>query len=200
MKKLFLNLGLGFGLAIATSLSAAFAVQPSTVAEDAKINWSQVIDDPFDGKVVYDKHYTDAFSFVSSWSLQEIRATYTEKKSVLVGYRTNWQTRWVRDDDCKHEKRSDCRDGQRRERYSTREPIYRTDRTDRTPQKILFAIAGNRYTYENGAVSPELAAALAQAPEENMRIRLVWEDGKTTDTIIGKGTVKAWKTIFKAQI
>jgi hypothetical protein len=32
---------------------------------------------------------------------------------------------------------------------------------------------------------------------ENMTVRLVWENGATTDMEIGKGTVAAWKTVFK---
>jgi hypothetical protein len=81
--------------------------------------------------------------------------------------------------------------------YPVQEPIYKTFRTDRSPQKILFAINRQRYTYERGAVSPELAAALSQAPDGNVRIRLEWDNGDTTDMEIGRETVKAWKTVFK---
>ncbi|MCY7277723.1 MAG: hypothetical protein LH702_29290 [Phormidesmis sp. CAN_BIN44] len=63
----------------------------------------------------------------------------------------------------------------------------------------MFAIAGKIYTYESGSVSPELALALSNAPTtKNMRIRLEWQDGKTTDVEIGKGSVGAWRTIFSS--
>ena len=51
---------------------------------------------------------------------------------------------------------------------------------DRIPRKILFAIAGKIRTYENGLVSPELASALSTAPDQNMRVRLEWQDDEET--------------------
>jgi hypothetical protein len=45
-------------------------------------------------------------------------------------------------------------------------------------------------------VSDELATALKNAPEKNLDIRLVLEGGETVDSEIGKGTVKAWGTIY----
>lgn len=189
MKRQLLGLGLSVGLAF-SAIPAAVAVQPAPVQLNSKVQWSKVVDDPFDGTVVYDRHYTNDFAFVSSWSQQGIRATYTEFNSELVGYRTTWDTPSL------------CYGYGRRCRYRwfepdpIREPIYRRWSTDRTPESILFAIHGQRYTYEAGPVSPELAAALASAPAGNMRIRLVWSDGGTTDVEIGKGTVAAWKTLF----
>ncbi len=201
--------GLGLSLAFVLSTpSAIVAVQSAPIQENSNVRWSQVVDDPFDGIVVYDKHFTDSFTFVSSWSKQGIRATYTQKATVLVGYQTTWQSQWVSNGDCEHHdshkhpnrdqhQKSDCKPAQHLESYPAQEPVYQTFRTDHIPQKIWFAINGRIYTYESGAVSPELAAALSQAPDENMRIRLEWNNGSTTDMEIGKGMVKAWKTIFK---
>ncbi|MGV0027747.1 hypothetical protein [Phormidesmis priestleyi] len=172
-------------------------MESAPITEDFKVAWSQVIQDPFDGTVVYDKHFTSELAFVSSWSKQGIRATYTQKRSILTGYRTTWVTEWVSDYyDCKH--KSSCKHRQRLESYPTQVPVYETFYTDLIPHRILFAIAGKIYTYESGSVSPELALALSTAPNENMRIRLAWEDGKTTDVEIGKGTVEAWRTIFSS--
>jgi hypothetical protein len=180
------------------------AVQSAPIQEYSDVKWSQVVEDTFDGTVVYDRHYTNDFTFVSSWSKQGIRATYIQKNTVLTGYRTTWQSRWVSDGNCRdnyHKRRRDrkCKPRQHLESYPTQEPVYQTFRTDRIPRSILFAIAGKIYTYESGSVASELASALSAAPDENMRIRLEWQDGRTTDLEIGKGTVRAWRTIFSLQ-
>jgi hypothetical protein len=193
-------LSLGFGLAVTLGMAAtAFAVQSAPITENSKVKWSQIIADPFDGTVVYDKHFTNEFAFVSSWSTHGIRATYTQKKSVLTGYRTTWATQSVPNYDCQPKKHHHCKHQQELETYPTQEPVYEVFYTNYIPQKILFAIAGKLYTYESGTVSPELASALSTAPDENMRIRLEWQNGDTTDLEIGKGTVRAWKTVFKTQ-
>ncbi|MBW4421108.1 MAG: hypothetical protein KME13_18035 [Myxacorys californica WJT36-NPBG1] len=201
MKKPLLSLGLGLVSSFVTS--TAFAVQSAPITENSKVKWSQVIEDPFDGAVVYDKHFANNFTFVSSWSKQGIRATYTQKKSILTGYRTAWVTQWVPEYNCKRKterkKDDDCKHKQRLESYPTQEPVFQTFYTDHVPRTILFAIAGKIYTYESGSVAPELASALPAAPNENMRIRLEWQDGRTTDMEIGKGTVRAWRTIFSSQ-
>lgn len=187
--------GLGLALALALSPSfTAFAVQPAPIQETSNIKWSEVVEDPFDGTVVYDKHFTNQFTIVSSWSKQAIRVTYTKKDSVFEGYQTVWQTRWITDStgEGKHKKTR-----QRLERYPTQQPIYRTVHTEIIPDKILFAIRGQLYSYEGGQVPSDLAEALASAPtEENMRIRLEFNTGKTLDVEVGKGTVKTWKTVF----
>jgi hypothetical protein len=36
------------------------------------VQWSQVVENTFDGAVVYDKHYANNFTFVSSRSKQDI--------------------------------------------------------------------------------------------------------------------------------
>ncbi|WP_445629474.1 hypothetical protein [Nostoc sp. DSM 114167] len=57
----------------------------------------------------------------------------------------------------------------------------------------IFQLDGSTGTF---AVSKELAAALKNAPDENLDIRLVLEGGQTVDSEIGKGTVKAWRIIY----
>jgi hypothetical protein len=46
------------------------------------------------------------------------------------------------------------------------------------------------------SVSDELATVLQQIPDENVKIRLVTENGELVDSEIGKGTVSAWKTVY----
>jgi hypothetical protein len=188
MKKQLLALGISVGFVLSLG-SFAGAVQPAPVEGNADVQWSKVISDPFDGTVVYDKNFNPSdhgYVFVTSWSKGGIRATYTWYESAIDGYRTIWRSRWV------HRKGKKVE-----EQYPEQEPIYRYTRFDNTPKAILFAINGQRYTYEEGAIAPDLATALVSAPPGNMRIRLVWENGKTKDIEIGKGTVEAWKTVFR---
>jgi hypothetical protein len=48
-------------------------------------------------------------------------------------------------------------------------------------------------------ISNELAQALQTAPEGNVSIRLVTENGETVNTEIGQGTVAAWRTVYTPQ-
>lgn len=188
MKLQLLGLGLSFVVSVA---SPALAVQPAPVGANDNVTWSKVMENPFDGKIVYDRNYNPDFVFVSSWSKNGIRATYTELKTVLVGYDYDAYPRY-------------SRRGLGFGRYRWRDfdlfpqvaPIYRVYATESVPESIQLAINGTIYTYQSGAVSAELAAALANAPPQNMVIRLVWRDGTTKDMTIGKGTVEAWRSIF----
>jgi hypothetical protein len=190
MLKPLLTFGCTFGctLSILLSTAAVYAVPPVSLSRNTKVEWSQVIDDRFDGKLVYDKNYSPSgsFEFISRWSMQGIQATYTEYWSEVVGYRTVWRTKTVKEN------------GKTREvRYRDQEPISERRRRDRAPKLIKFALNDQIYMYEGGAVAPELAAALATAPPGNITIRLVWNDDSTADMEIGKGTVEAWRSVFK---
>lgn len=172
--------------------SPAFALQPASVRANDDVAWSKVVENPFDGQIVYDRNYKDDFVFVSSWSRQRIGVTYTQVNSVLLGYDYGSSVGY-----------SDFSKYRRRGLglglgflFGQRSPIYRRDVTDNVPDSISLAINGNVYTYEDGPVSPELAAALASAPPQNIKVRLKWKDGTVRDTEIGRDTVRAWKTIF----
>ncbi|MDZ8186737.1 MAG: hypothetical protein RMX96_18040 [Nostoc sp. ChiSLP02] len=71
-----------------------------------------------------------------------------------------------------------------------------TQKVDKLFLKIgeqVFQLDGSTGTF---AVSPELATALKNAPDKNLDIRLVLSGGQTVDSKIGKGTVKAWRSIY----
>jgi hypothetical protein len=190
-KNLLIGLGctLGFSLSLAcTNISQVLAVQPSPIDQHAEVDWSKVVNNPFDGKVVFDKNYTDDFAFVSAWSKQGIRATYSRYWKEVDGYKLVWKTRRVYSD----------RAGQYIDApYQEQEPTYRIFSEDLNPKEILFSIRGQVYRYEDGIVDPNLANVLATAPSGNMTVRLVFSNGKTFETEIGSGTVEALKTIFQ---
>lgn len=192
MKKHLYSLILAAGLTLGLG-TAAQAVAPVVTSLDYKVEWSKVMNDPFDGAVVYDKNFDPGgrFEFISRWSQQGIQATYRNYHAELVGYRTAWRPQPFYG----YGKRNRY---YRAFSYVDSEPVYRRFGVDRTPTAIKFAINGKVYTYEQGAVSPDLATALATAPDANMTIRLLWEDGGATDVAIGRGTVAAWKTIFRS--
>ncbi|MBW4692404.1 MAG: hypothetical protein KME27_11630 [Lyngbya sp. HA4199-MV5] len=185
-------LGLGLSFTVCTAMPA-LAVQPATVEAGDNVAWSKVIDNPFDGKIVYDRNYKSGFVFVSSWSKNGIGVTYNRIGSTLIGYDGGFG-------------RYGGGFGHYRRGFglgldfglsSDVASVYRYYLTESVPDSISLAIGGKVYTYASGPVSPELATALATAPPGNIPIRLIWNDGKTKDTEIGKDTVKAWKTIFQ---
>jgi hypothetical protein len=57
----------------------------------------------------------------------------------------------------------------------------------------VFQLVGSNGTF---VVTDKLANALKNAPVKNVDIRLVLDGGSTVDSQIGKGTVKAWRTIY----
>jgi hypothetical protein len=181
-----LSWGISLGLLLALP-SAVWAVPPASVDRDGNVPWSSIVENPFDGKIVYDKHFGDDFAFVTSWSSQGIRATYTEYSSVQVGSRRTWKSRRVWH-----------RDRYINDRYLDHQPIYELRSRSQSPQALLIASQGKIYRYTDGEVDPELAAVLASLPAGNTTIRAVWDNEQTKDFPIGAGTVEAWKSIFKA--
>lgn len=191
MKLRLLGLGLGFAL---STVSPALALQPASVRANDSVAWSKVVENPFDGKVVYDRNSQGGSIIISSWAKSGIRATYLQKDSVPVaeqpssGFGLGFGLGFGR--------------GRGFGRgfglfANTAVPVYQQSLVGSVPDSLNIAINGKVYTYTDGAVSPELSAALASAPSQNVKVRLVWKDGRTQDTEIGKGTVDAWKTIFR---
>ncbi len=83
VKKQLLNLGLCLGFLLSAT-SEVFAVEPAPVKDSDSVQWSKIIDSPFDGRIVYDKNFNDDLIFVSSWAKSGIRATYTRIESKLL--------------------------------------------------------------------------------------------------------------------
>lgn len=187
MKNHLFCLLLTTGFTLSSGL-AANAIAPVVISQNSNVEWSKAINDPFDGLVVFDKNFDagGSFEFISRWSPQGIQATYRNFFSEIIGYRTVWKSQRVKSGD-KYRTYS----------YPEQEPIRKRFSRDRIPTAIKFAINGKVYTYAQGAVPPDLAAALVSAPDENMTIRLMWDDGGSTDMAIGRGTVQAWKTVFR---
>lgn len=189
---------LGFSYLI-SSISPAFAVTPASVNANDNIAWSKVVENPFDGKIIYDRNYKSDFVLVTSWSKNGIGATYTQVRAAVInyGYRSSYHRRGFRFGGF-----GGFGGFGRSGRFGgfgeffNDEPVYQRFTTENVPDSINLAINGKVYTYQNGPVSPEIAAALANAPPENVKIRLIWQDGRTKDTEIGKDTVRAWRTVF----
>jgi hypothetical protein len=179
MRQKCLAFGMSIGLVFAI-VPSVFAVSPVSINQDADLPWSTIIDNPFDGKLVYDKHFTDNLAFVTSWSKQGLKATYTEYWSEVIYYRRVWRNRHG-------------------DRYSHQEPIYNKISRSKSPKAILFSVNGEIYTYTSGEVNRQLAEALANAPAGAMTVRAVWADDSTTDFPIGSSTVEAWKIVFKTK-
>jgi hypothetical protein len=186
-------LGLGLSFTVSTAYPA-LAVAPAAVEAHDNVAWSKVVENPFDGRIVYDRNYNSGFVFVSSWSKSGIGVTYNRIGSRLIGYDAGFGHSGFGGFGFGHYRRGF---GLGLGLSSGIDPVYRYYLTESVPDSISLAIAGKLYTYTSGPVAPDLAAALANAPPGKVMIRLVWNDGRTKDTEIGKDTVKAWKTIFQ---
>lgn len=188
MNKLFTQIILILILVSSDIFPVQAKVQPSPVNQDSSVSWSKVTDDPFEGKIVYDKDF-DGFgsaAIVSSWSKQGIRLSYFWQEKKVDYYRQVQKTRTVKRNNRNEE-----------ETYWESEPVYKTVSHSKNPESIMLSINGQVYTYEGGVISEELASVLANAPAKNVKIRISWSDGSTTDSTIGSGTVKAWKQIYQ---
>jgi hypothetical protein len=185
--------------AIWTLGAPSWAVLPSGVQEGDRVPWSQVVADPFDGKIVYDKDFHHSFAIVSTWSAQEIRATLVERNAIVVGTRQVQRQRNVCVYDAYHRSRN--RHGKneecvwRTEYYYETEPITQDRLT--SPTQLMFSIYGQVYTYSQGPVPDNLAQALAYAPTGDMYIRAVFENGTYRTMRIGPNTVAAWREVFR---
>lgn len=185
MKLQLVLLGLG---CIASSISPALAVPPASVSVNDGVAWSKVVENPFDGKIIYDRNYKADFVLVSSWSKKGIGMTYTQVRAVIIG--DGYYPRYRR--------RGFGLFGgfEGFGAFFHDQPVYQRFLSENAPDSVSLSINGKVYTYQQGPVLPELAAALASAPPEKVKIRLVWQDGRTKDTEIGKDTVRAWKAVF----
>jgi hypothetical protein len=180
-------------LSLAILLSLGHAA-PSQAVEAfsnpaGEIQWSKVVGDLAEGPTVYDRND----GVFSSWSKTAIRFTYSYSYAVPDGYTTENYEEQVYDG-------QDEQTGNARYRTENRQrevPLYRYETSNDVPTSLQFSIGGKDFTYTSGPVSPELATALANAPNRKLRLKLVWGNGKTSKAVIGKNTVRAWKQVFQ---
>jgi hypothetical protein len=160
-------------------------VDSAALGTGRNIPWSEPvrIDDPFEGSFigVFDRNYF--FDRILNESTQvEVQSLWSREavRFLLV----------TRD--------RDCSDGEFPFGFSVH---YCSDlNASRTVTELfvkindeVFQVSGENSTF---SISSELAQALQNAPEDNVSIRLVTENGETVDSEIGKGTVVAWKSIY----
>lgn len=181
-------------LTSAFTTSAAQAIEPALIRYDASGPWSSVEYSEFDGLYVNDRH--DGIGgendrIVTQWSRTGIRATFRDYS--IAGYTIVPRTHYESERYYSHHAQ---RWLYRRIPYTVYERVPQWTYEDRIPTAIRFAIDGEQYTYTEGPVSPELAAALASAPPGNLRIRLEFGDQMQHEVKIGAGTVRAWQRVF----
>jgi hypothetical protein len=159
-------------------------IKPVQIQETDSLNWSQPIQNPIDGLMVADKDYNPYSVLLSTWSPQAIRVTFRQRNDVIIDY--------TRDIDF-----YECDDGQRipytQLRAKTQDRVI-------IPIALWFTINNKAYVYRGGKVAPELAKALANAPDGDIFIRAVWPDKRIYDMRVGRGTVAAWKKIYQEEV
>jgi hypothetical protein len=148
------------------------------------VMWSRVINDPFDGLIVYDidsgngtRGTLGIDTVISSWSKKEIRVSCS-------GYGRFTTTQRV------------LKQGIANGRQYSYYVDEKVTNSAIAPNVLMFSIRGKIYTYSDGEVSKELSEALANAPPGDMFIRAAWSNTYIT-LRVGPQTVAAWKEIFK---
>jgi len=183
------------GATAALATAPVQAIEPALIRYDASGPWSSVEYSEFDGLYVNDRHDgigdDEKDHIVTQWSRAGIRATFRDYR--IAGYTTVPRTYYESERYYDHHTQ---RWLERRFPYTVYERVPQWIYEDRIPTAIHFAINGKQYTYTEGSVPPELAAALANAPPGNLRIRLEFGDQMQHEVEIGAGTVRAWQRVF----
>ncbi|HEY9669479.1 MAG TPA: S41 family peptidase [Coleofasciculaceae cyanobacterium] len=164
-------------------------VKSAKLEKNMGVPWSKPvrINDPFEGNyfAVFDKHHwgkgilgaEGERQVISLWSRNSIRLLFTDTTSQCTS---------VYDPNTKQTS-SHCTD---------------SDTTPSVQQLLLkigekvFTLNGQNNSFE---VTDELASTLTNAPTENLNIRLILEGGEAVDSVIGKGTVSAWKVVYPSR-
>ncbi len=153
-----------------------------------KVDWRQrqripystpvMVKDDFEGEyiAVIDRNYSGDF----------------DNAGVQTSIITNWSKKYVRVS-VYSEKQGKCTF------LCFSPPIERTaDKVNSLEVKVgdqVFKLTGTNNQF---AVTPELAKALLNAPDENAAIRMTGEGGgEPVVSSIGRGTVKAWKSVYQ---
>ena len=145
----------------------------------------------------YDQRFTDDFAFVASWSSREIRASYTRYWREFTGYRVVYQEAQEKVCLDRRYHRDDCREYTYvTRRRPKREATYVNHSETLGLRSLYFSVHQKLYTYNGGAVPPDLGRALADAPEGNMLVRAELTNGTVIDLPIDEGTVRTWRSIF----
>jgi hypothetical protein len=161
----------------------AVAVEPTAIDYNSNVSWSNPVANEFDGAVVHDRHTVDDYRIVSSWSKRSIRFTLSKTFSKIEGYKAV----------------ETCKNGENNERRCEfkNEPVQKSYIQKYRVSYFLISINNKIYKYAQGAVSPRLAKALANAPKDkNVKIRIAIIDSEI-ESEIGSGTVQSWRKIFK---
>ncbi|MBD2609935.1 MAG: hypothetical protein FWK04_12710 [Nostoc sp. GBBB01] len=185
-----LQLGTASSAQKISNLSQASSTLPLVksvgLSPDMDVPWSKPVRilDPFEGELlgVFDRNYLGGYLYrdgskqvISLWTPESIRLLVTVNSGQVKSSFYTAGSLYPRPDYLK---------------------FVTTQKVDKLSIKVrekIFQLEGSIGTF---VVNQELATALKNAPDENLDIRLVLEGGQTVDSEIGKGTVKAWRSIY----
>ncbi|MEM6518523.1 MAG: hypothetical protein AAF722_04215 [Cyanobacteria bacterium P01_C01_bin.70] len=191
-KQLFIGLGALSILSISAAVASAaddfetelVSVDSAALGTDRNLPWSEPvqINDPFEGNFVgvFDRH--SFFGRLLNTNVRvEVQSLWTRDSIRVLSI--------VRDRDCLSQPRgvaipSSC-------------SIFDNSRNItqlfiKVEDEVL-QISGQESMFP---VSDAVAAALQNAPDSVISIRLITDSGETIDSKIGEGTVEAWKTVY----
>lgn len=169
--------------ALAQSSEPVPVVNSAVLGLNMSVPWSQPVrvNDPFEGDflAVFDRNYfpsrflqAERVDVVSLWSRQTIRVLLAarNRNCIIDVYDSIW--------------------GHACAEIGVAQKV----------SQLLVRVGDRVFRLENKdgtfPVSADLATALQTAPEGNVNIRLITERGETVDSLIGKDTVRSWRTVY----
>lgn len=163
------------------------SVDSAALGTNANLPWSEPvqINDPFEGSFVgvFDRHSFFGSLFNTNVRI-EVQSLWTRDSIRILSI--------IRDRDCVSLPT----------RVATSSRCSEFNNSQNIIQLFIkvgdevLEITGQSSTF---SVSDSVAAALQNAPDETISIRLVSESGESIDSEIGEETVKAWKTVYGAE-
>ena len=198
MKISSLNLVRSLSIALLIVLGHSYSAKAveAFVKPSGKVEWSKVVNSAA-GPIVYDQTPNKNREVLSSWSKSGIHMTsYVE--NITTGYTTQEHTvevpYQVSINNSNNSSSMETR--YRTERTTEQVPQSRRDVVSDSPESLQFTINGQIFTYRSGPVSPELASALGNASDDNLKLHIVFANASTIDSGVNKNTIQAWKQIF----
>ncbi len=186
-------------------------ISPALVNFSAGGPWSTPVNTA--QSVCVHDHHDQPYQFTSSWCTNNIGITVYRFWREQTGIRdvTKYRTRTIQEPYTAYRQERVCEFGSCyyrqvpyteyrtrtiQEPYVVQEPIYQDFSEELGIEQIEFPSPNGSIFYNGGGVSPELAGFLSGLNDANYTVRLWRRGGTVISYEIGRGTVRAWKSVY----
>lgn len=193
-------------IAAQTSTTELPIVRSAILQPALRVPWSQPVKviDPFEGEslAVFDQNYffrsfsnnSSQVEVVSLWKPDSVRVllAYSSRKCTIARHSFSLHHRFSTS------RRGYYPFGYFNDGFSDSVCVINNDTQKITGLSIKIGDRVFQLENKNGQfpVNSELATALKNAPEQNAQLRAIADNGEVIDSAIGKGTVRAWRSIY----